>query len=322
MSEVVHDFYDRSFKDLFSRPEMVRDLLTGFVQEDFIDDIDFSKLQKLGTTYILEEYEKRETDLILKLNIKGQEAYLYILIELQSTPDKFIALRVLEYLIGFYQDLLKQKENLPDKLPPVFPIVLYTGKDPFNCAVSIEELIDKPYKKLMKYIPRFEYYKIAINEVNEGKYGELIELENIVAACFNVVRAKTKKEMKEALYKLREIVRKYGDYLQRALDIWLKKFLEKKGVDIEKITLIGGKEMIDEVIDQIYEEGKEKGIAEGKEKGIAEGKEKGIAEGIEKGKEQGKLEMIKKFSKKGFSLEELAKITELSVEELKKLLAE
>jgi predicted transposase/invertase (TIGR01784 family) len=314
MSEVVHDFYDRSFKDLFSRPEMVRDLLTGFVQEDFIDDIDFSKLQKLGTTYILEEYEKRETDLILKLNIKGQEAYLYILIELQSTPDKFIALRVLEYLIGFYQDLLKQKENLPDKLPPVFPIVLYTGKDPFNCAVSIEELIDKPYKKLMKYIPRFEYYKIAINEVNEGKYGELIELENIVAACFNVVRAKTKKEMKEALYKLREIVRKYGDYLQRALDIWLKKFLEKKGVDIEKITLIGGKEMIDEVIDQIYEEGKEKGIAEGKEKGIAEG--------IEKGKEQGKLEMIKKFSKKGFSLEELAKITELSVEELKKLLAE
>ncbi|MEQ8191960.1 MAG: Rpn family recombination-promoting nuclease/putative transposase [Candidatus Eremiobacterota bacterium] len=314
MSEVVHDFYDRSFKDLFSRPEMVRDLLTGFVQEDFIDDIDFSKLQKLGTTYILEEYEKRETDLILKLNIKGQEAYLYILIELQSTPDKFIALRVLEYLIGFYQDLLKQKENLPDKLPPVFPIVLYTGKDPFNCAVSIEELIDKPYKRLMKYIPRFEYYKIAINEVKEGKYGELIELENIVAACFNVVRAKTKKEMKEALYKLREIVRKYGDYLQRALDIWLKKFLEKKGVDIEKITLIGGKEMIDEVIDQIYEEGKEKGIAEGKEKGIAEG--------IEKGKEQGKLEMIKKFSKKGFSLEELAKITELSVEELKKLLAE
>jgi predicted transposase/invertase (TIGR01784 family) len=294
MSEVVHDFYDRSYKDLFSRPEMVRDLLTGFVQEDFIDDIDFSKLEKLGTTYILEEYEKRETDLILKLNIKGQEAYLYILIELQSSPDKFIALRVLEYLVGFYQDLLKQKDKLPDKLPPVFPIVLYTGKEPFNCAVSVEELIDKPYKRLMKYIPRFEYYKIDINEVNEGKYGELIELENIVAACFNVVRAKTKKEMKEALYKLLEIVRKYGDYLQRALDIWLKKFFEKKGVDIEKITLIGGKEMIDEVIDQIYEEGIEKG----------------------------KLEIIKKFSKKGFSIEELAELTELSVEELKKVLAE
>ena len=302
MSEVVHDFYDRSYKDLFSRPEMVKDLLTGFVQEDFIDDIDFSKLQKLGTTYILQEYEKRETDLILKLNIKGQEAYLYILIELQSNPDKFIALRVLEYLVGFYQDLLKQEENLPDKLPPVFPIVLYTGKDPFNCAVSMEELIDKPYKRLMKYVPRFEYYKIAINEVNEGRYGELIELENIVAACFNVVRAKTKKEMKEALYKLPEIVRKYSEYLQRALDIWLKEFLKKKGVDIEKINMIGGKEMIDEVIDQIYEEGKEKGKLEGNL--------------------EGKLEMAKEFYKLGFSIEKLAEITKITPEELKKVLAE
>jgi predicted transposase/invertase (TIGR01784 family) len=302
MSEVVHDFYDRSYKDLFSRPEMVKDLLTGFVQEDFIDDIDFSKLQKLGTTYILQEYEKRETDLILKLNIKGQEAYLYILIELQSNPDKFIALRVLEYLVGFYQDLLKQEENLPDKLPPVFPIVLYTGKDPFNCAVSMEELIDKPYKRLMKYVPRFEYYKIAINEVNEGRYGELIELENIVAACFNVVRAKTKKEMKEALYKLPEIVRKYSEYLQRALDIWLKEFLKKKGVDIEKINMIGGKEMIDEVIDQIYEEGKEKGKLEGNL--------------------EGKLEMAKEFHKLGFSIEKLAEITKITPEELKKVLAE
>ena len=302
MSEVVHDFYDRSYKDLFSRPEMVKDLLTGFVQEDFIDDIDFSKLQKLGTTYILQEYEKRETDLILKLNIKGQEAYLYILIELQSNPDKFIALRVLEYLVGFYQDLLKQEENLPDKLPPVFPIVLYTGKDPFNCAVSIEELIDKPYKRLMKYVPRFEYYKIAINEVTEGKYGELIELENIAAACFNVVRAKTKKQMKEALYKLPEIVRKYGEYLRRALDIWLKEFLKKKGVDIEKINMIGGKEMIDEVIDQIYEEGKEKGKLEGNL--------------------EGKLEMAKEFHKLGFSIEKLAEITKITPEELKKVLAE
>ncbi len=298
----MHDFYDRSYKDLFSRPEMVKDLLTGFVQEDFIDDIDFSKLQKLGTTYILQEYEKRETDLILKLNIKGQEAYLYILIELQSNPDKFIALRVLEYLVGFYQDLLKQEENLPDKLPPVFPIVLYTGKDPFNCAVSMEELIDKPYKRLMKYVPRFEYYKIAINEVNEGRYGELIELENIVAACFNVVRAKTKKEMKEALYKLPEIVRKYSEYLQRALDIWLKEFLKKKGVDIEKINMIGGKEMIDEVIDQIYEEGKEKGKLEGNL--------------------EGKLEMAKEFHKLGFSIEKLAEITKITPEELKKVLAE
>jgi len=36
MSEQIHDFHDRSYKDLFSHPEMIRDLLTGFVNEVII----------------------------------------------------------------------------------------------------------------------------------------------------------------------------------------------------------------------------------------------------------------------------------------------
>jgi len=306
MSEVLHDFHDRSYKDLFSHPEMIKDLLTGFVQEDFIEDIDFSDFQKVGTTYILEEYQKRETDLIIRLNLKGQEAYLYILIELQSTPDKYIALRVLEYLLTFYQDLLKQKKDLPDKLPSVFPIVLYTGKDPFNCAVSLEELIDKPYKRLMKYVPRFEYYKIAINEINEGKYGELIGLENIVAACFNLVRAEKKEKTLEAFERLVEISKEHRDYLIRAIEMWLRQFFKRKGIEVGEISLSGGRTMIEDVIDQIYEEG------------IVKGKQEGILEGVEKGK----LDMAKKLLKKGFSIEELADIAEVQVEELKKALAE
>lgn len=306
MSEVLHDFHDRSYKDLFSHPEMIKDLLTGFVQEDFIEDIDFSDFQKVGTTYILEEYQKRETDLIIRLNLKGQEAYLYILIELQSTPDKYIALRVLEYLLTFYQDLLKQKKDLPDKLPSVFPIVLYTGKDPFNCAVSLEELIDKPYKRLMKYVPRFEYYKIAINEINEGKYGELIGLENIVAACFNLVKAEKKEKTLEAFERLVEISKEHRDYLIRAIEMWLRQFFKRKGIEVGEISLSGGRTMIEDVIDQIYEEG------------IVKGKQEGILEGVEKGK----LDMAKKLLKKGFSIEELADIAEVQVEELKKALAE
>ena len=306
MSEQIHDFHDRSYKDLFSHPEMIRDLLTGFVKEDFIADIDFSNIEKLGATCILEEYEKRETDLIIRLNLKGQEAYLYILIELQSTPDKYIVLRVLEYLLSFYQDILKQKVEFPDKLPPVFPIVLYTGKKPFNCAVSLEELIDKPYKRLMKYVPKFEYYKIAINEVQEGIYGELIELENIVAACFNLVRSEKKEKTLEAFEQLIEIAKEHREYLRRAIEIWLRQFFKRKGVEIGEIPLTGGRAMIEDVIDQIYEEGKEEGKLEGKLEGITEGK----------------IEMARELFKLGFSVEKLAEITKLPVEELKKSLEE
>jgi len=298
MTEKIHDFHDRSYKDLFSYPEMIRDLLTGFVQEDFIEEIDFAQMEKLGATYILEEYQKRETDLILKLNLKGQEAYLYVLIELQSSPDKYIALRVLVYLLSFYQEFLKKQEKLPDKLPPVFPIVLYTGEDPFNCAVNLEELIDKPYKRLMKYVPRFEYYKIAINDIAEGVYGELIELENIVAACFNVVRAEEQEEILEAYEKLRETAKTHREYLRRAIEIWLRRLFERKGIDIGEISLTGGKQMLQTVIDRIYDEG------------------------LEKGKLEGRMEIAKELYKDGYPIEKLASKLNISVDELEKLLKE
>ena len=42
----------------------------------------FDKIQKLGTSYVSDTFKERETDLILKLDLKGETAYLYALIEL------------------------------------------------------------------------------------------------------------------------------------------------------------------------------------------------------------------------------------------------
>ena len=54
---------------------------------------------------------------------------------------------------------------------------------------------------------------------------------------------------------------------------------------------------------------------EGMEKGMAQGLEKGMAQGIE----QNRIEMIKNFYKIGTSIEDIAKASNLSVEEVKKI---
>lgn len=51
-----------------------------------------------------------------------------------------------------------------------------------------------------------------------------------------------------------------------------------------------------------------------------EGKIEGIKEGIKEGEKQGKLAVAKKLLKKGISIDEIAEITELPKEEIKKLL--
>jgi len=151
-------------KELFSRPETVRDFIKGFVDSDFIGEIDFDRIEKRNTSYITKTFKDRYTDLVIKLNLKGGAcAYLYLLFEFQSTMDRLMPLRILNYMLLLYEDLIKQNEISPDELlPPVFPVVLYTGTAPYNVSTRLDDLIAMPYRRLRKYVPDFEHYLVTL----------------------------------------------------------------------------------------------------------------------------------------------------------------
>ena len=67
------------------------------------------------------------------------------------------------------------------------------------------------------------------------------------------------------------------------------------------------------------EKGMEKGIEKGIEKGRKEGKEEGRIEGKKEGKEEGRKEFALKLLAHNFPLDEIANLTDLSIEEIKKL---
>jgi predicted transposase YdaD len=56
--------HDNSYKLLFSHPEMVKDLLTGFVKEAWVEQLDFSTLEKVSGSYVSDELRDREDDII------------------------------------------------------------------------------------------------------------------------------------------------------------------------------------------------------------------------------------------------------------------
>ena len=105
---------------------MVQDLITSFVKEDFVQEIDFSTLRRINASYVSEELLERQADIIWEVSIREKPAYFYILIEFQSTVYRYMALRVLTYILLFYQDLVRSKKTLQGSLPAVFPIVLYS----------------------------------------------------------------------------------------------------------------------------------------------------------------------------------------------------
>ena len=52
----------RSYKFLFSTPELVRDLIIGFVPDDWLHSLDYSTLEKVSGSYITEDFRNRADD--------------------------------------------------------------------------------------------------------------------------------------------------------------------------------------------------------------------------------------------------------------------
>ena len=49
--------HDSSYKFLFSNPELVRDLIMGFIEDDWLHGLDYSTLEKVPGSYISDDFQ-------------------------------------------------------------------------------------------------------------------------------------------------------------------------------------------------------------------------------------------------------------------------
>jgi len=134
--------HDRSYKLVFSHPVMVRDLLEGFVREEWLAQLDYASLERVNATYVSATLRERSNDIVWRARWGDGSIYIYLQLEFQSTVDTFMAVRVLTYVGLLYQELIKSKA-LPEngRLPPVLPIVLYNGSAQWRAAEELAPLL-------------------------------------------------------------------------------------------------------------------------------------------------------------------------------------
>lgn len=301
-------FHDRGYKLLFSHPQMIEDLLKSFVKEDFVAQIDYQTLKPVKTVFVSSTFEGRENDVIWEINIGGKKAYLYILIDFQSTVDKFMSLRLLTYIGLFYEHLLKkEKEQIKiDKLPSVFPILLYNGERKWTAPVDISDLIDISFPSLRPYILHFRYYKIAENEFSDDS---LKKINNLVARLFLIEQGNMEDLVDIISDTVKILAKEISEELKRDFGLWLRATMKKKGIDIDltKLNELEVKSMLSNTLEKFKEDTYKEGI------------EKGIEKGIKKGELKKAVSIAGELKKLNLSTEEISRITGLSPEEIKKI---
>ena len=217
--------HDSSYKFLFANPEFVRDLVMGFIPDDWLQSLDYSTLEKIPSSYVSDDFKQREDDVVWRVKVGEDWVYLYLLIEFQSSVDKYMSLRMMVYIGLLYQDLVKRGEVLADgRLPPILPIVLYNGSQKWTAATNIADLIHDVPGMVNHYKPSLQYCLIDENNYTDT---ELASLNNLVAAVFRLEHASSPSAVSDLVKLLIDWLDDRPD-LRRMFAHWLRATLMRK----------------------------------------------------------------------------------------------
>jgi hypothetical protein len=186
---MTHPEHDATYKLLFKNQTIMADLVRGFLAREWVGELELTQLQALPETHVADELSERRSDCVWRVPWRDPAGggpvwlYLYFLMEFQSTVDPTMPVRMLTYLGLLYQALLKTGEAKPLALPPVLPVVLYNGQDPWTAAKTIEACIPRYPKALGRYLPKLHY--LLLDEVRMTTSPQWEE-RNLAAAVFRM----------------------------------------------------------------------------------------------------------------------------------------
>lgn len=151
--------HDALVRAIFGTPARMAEELRAILPPSLARHIDFEALSQIPTRFADGRLEGSESDLLFRTRVAGREALLYFLIEHQSAPDRFIALRVLRYF-GRILDDYRRAHPGTTTLPVIIPIVLFHDARPWPYPLDFGSLFDLPddvRDELAPYLPDFRF---------------------------------------------------------------------------------------------------------------------------------------------------------------------
>ncbi|WP_245833185.1 Rpn family recombination-promoting nuclease/putative transposase [Oceanobacillus timonensis] len=276
--------HDKIFKETFSNVDVAKDFITHFLPPSVREMIDVTSIQPQKDSFTNHDLQEYFSDLLFRTKIQDKPAYVYFLFEHKSYHDSYTALQLLRYMVEIWETKRDNKEE--NKLPIIFPIVLYHGQTNWYAGTYFHQLLEG-YKdlpeELQKYVPDYAFFLYDVSDYED----EDMQLNVFLRIILMVFRDIRKDDMQAVL----DTIYRSIDYLQQLQDQHAATaYLETLFYYIFRVNRQLTKEQYYDIIDHIesnYQEGSELAMTlaeifrnEGKEEGREEGKAEGKAEAL------------------------------------------
>ena len=272
----LYNPHDKFFKETLGRATTAAAFFRAYLPPELASTLDWDRLERREGSFVDETLRERHADLLFTVPWKEKEVFLYCLFEHQSEPDRWMAFRLLRYMVRIWEEELRCE---PDRLrlSPILPIVLHQGERTWKVANRFRELVEVPESgndQVAKYVPDFRYHLVDLGEwpIEKLRGGVLVR------AIMTTMRAVREGELVERLEDLDPLlsgalrerdpgfVRVCLEYLMRGGDVDLQVFRDS----VEKLRIGEIKEDVMTLADQLIQEGRHEGRQEGRrEEGLA-----------------------------------------------------
>ncbi|MCF8462871.1 MAG: Rpn family recombination-promoting nuclease/putative transposase [Rickettsiaceae bacterium] len=330
--------HDGFFKSTLAKQEIAVDFLRTHLPENVVSNLDFNTLSMQQDSFVEESLERKMVDVLFKCStLKGEDSYVYLLVEHQSSSDYWISWRLLCYKMAIL-DRWRKENPLKKKLPMVYNIVLYNGRAKYRASLDLSELFANPEqaKNMLLGYKLVNLTSMADEEITKHKWAAVLEF--FMKHAFVKDFLSTLKTVEKLL---QDLGNKNSSLIEEVLANILWYNINKIEVDEQnKIketlkSILKNQHKAEDMMGSLVKKWFNDGLQKGREDGRREGREDGRREGMQKGREDGRREgredgrregmhknnllVAKNMLKQNLSKELIMKITGLSLEEIDKL---
>jgi hypothetical protein len=151
--------HDSVFRRIFGVPENAASQLRAVLPPDLAARVDLGRLATVPASFVDEALQWRYSDLLFTAPLDGRDAYVYLLVEHQSSLDPLMAFRMLRYVTRIWDQYLRGHPK-SRQLPAVIPLVVHHGRSQWTGSAQLLDLIDvgpADRQVMQAYLPRFEF---------------------------------------------------------------------------------------------------------------------------------------------------------------------
>ena len=306
--------HDATFRQFLTQPEIARDFMEIHLPAELRAICDLSTLKLESGSFVEDDLRQYFSDVLYSLKTTtGDNGYVHVLIEHQSSPDKHMAFRLLRYAVAAMQRHLEAGHK---KLPLVIPVLFYTGKrSPYPYSTRWLDEFDSPEVAEKLYSSNFPLVDVTVIPDDE------IAGHRSMAALTLLQKHIHQRDLAELVDRLAPLL--LAGWLSSSQVVSLVYYIVQAGETSDAEAFV--RELAQRVpqhgdaLMTIAQQLEQKGIEKGIEQGIEQGIEKGIQLGRQEGRNEGKLEVARTMLQNGLDMNTVMKMTGLSEEELSQI---